>query len=180
MRIAIAVGRFQPLHYGHCGLINKMIMDNEIAIVGVGSAQLSKEERNPWSVNDRIQMIKNVYGDRIKLVPVQDLGSDITTDDWGLYILDKVKKLGLPDPNDPRNIYTYHSGSEADAAWYKGVFNDQYNLRLKILERSNTPYLSASEIRTLLQLRDPKWKNWVPAVNWDLIENGYPDKFYVK
>ena len=188
--VGLTVVRIQPLHEGHQRLIHSMISDYDVVLVGLGSTNKSREKHDPWTVEERQKMLRNVYGDRIKIVQLQDIGTTQGTNDWVDYVLEKIQKLGLPAPHD------YISGSEADAVWYanrffyKGIsdqvswnFSDFYisdiyrNLYIK--HRKVDPIPSATEIRSFLETRKDNWKQWVPRVNWDLIESTYPESFKV-
>ena len=199
IKVSLTVGRFQPLHKGHTRLINRMCEDFETVIVGVGSSQKSREKWDPWTFEERKQMLKNVYGDRIKIVQLTDLGTTEGTNDWADYVISKITKVGLPSPTD------YFTGSMADARWYvnrfylkgvspvpndnvfssrpddirnfmvDGVFRD-----LHIIERSSSNFPPATDIRTFLELRSNDWKQWVPGVNWNLVETTFPEQFRVK
>ena len=194
-KIGLMVGRFQPLHKGHTKIINKMIEECHTVIIGLGSSQMKREKHDPWTVEERMTMIKNVYGERVKIVPLQDLGTDASTDDWVDYVMAKIEKLGLPSPTD------YYTGSDADAVWYKTQFwsgfvtvlmaetsrfiQEQYEIApgeyrlLHILDRRDNPVPSGTEVRMFLETRDGGWTNWVPAVNQDMVRETHPDKFKV-
>jgi cytidyltransferase-like protein len=193
-RVGLIVGRFQPLHKGHTRIINHMIEDCSTVIVGLGSVQKSREKHDPWNVEERKQMLRNVYGDRIKIVPLKDLGTEPGTQGWADYVLEKIRKLGLPAPTD------YFTGSHADAVWYKGHFysgmlNDIYDderflnyivpgtstryRMLHVIERNDNPVPPATDIRSFLELRDEGWRRWVPAVNHSIVEQNYPEEFKV-
>jgi cytidyltransferase-like protein len=201
-RVALAVMRLQPLHRGHFRIINRMIQDCGTAIVGLGSAQKSREEHDPWTVEERIQMIKNIYGAydnkgeylgcRVKIVPLIDLDAS-TQEEWVDYVLEKMAKLDMPEPTD---LYT---GSIADAYWYKNNFWDDkisigdstqihfdhyrtdcgVNRNLHIIDRMNNEVPAATDIRAYLSMRTDDWKEWIPAVNHELVESTYPEKFKV-
>ncbi len=205
-RIALAVMRIQPLHAGHCRIIDKMIRDYETVILCIGSAQKSREERNPWTFEERKQMVRNVYGDRIKIVQLNDLGVTEGSDDWADYVIDKITKIGMPEPTD------YFTGSAADGRWYAGRFipsditkkelkkyetgcpawhyfvdngknGEEYDSiprYLHIMGRNDVPVPAATELRTFLELRDDGWQEWVPKVNWDIVENNFSDELRVK
>lgn len=210
-RVAMAAMRTQPLHRGHTRILTRMIEDFETAILIQGSADKSGTRGNPWPVEVRAEMVRNVYHKRIKIVPVADLGTTEGTGDWCDHLLQKIADIGLPEPTD------YFTGSMADAMWYKGHFwdgpvdhpillmpeqrrywlpndpnvsstdipSDQLHeratlCRLHIVERSASLIPSATELRTFLDARDDGWKQWVPAVNHDLVEGTYPDEFRVR
>lgn len=169
MRVGLAVMRLQPLHKGHCRFVlNPMIEMCETAIVGLGSAQESGTRENPFTVEQRIQMIRNVYGERIKIVPLHDLNSVKGTNEWVEYVVSRLTKLGLPEPTD------YFSGSLADAAWYYSWFDKRNDKYVHIADRATNEYFSGSEIRALLSFQRYAWLSHVPGVNVNLIEQGFP------
>lgn len=131
-RVGLMIGRFQPLHRGHLKSINRMIQDCETAIICLGSAQKSREEHDPWTVEERMQMLRNVYGDRIKIVPLNDLGAT-RPKEWTAYIFEKLAKLGMKEPTD------YYTGSSADAKWYSHCF---FNKELSKYEELQTDKLT--------------------------------------
>lgn len=179
--VGLVVGRFQPLHFGHTKIINHMIQDCKTAIVCIGSAQESRTGRNPWSVEERMQMLRNVYADRVKIVPLNDLGA-ANPDQWVGYIFEKIEKLGMKLPTD------YFTGSDQDSFWYREHFSYNWKelkaghdgiRRLHIINRNINPVPAATEIRGFLELRNNGWKDWVPAVNHSIIEINYPEEFKV-
>lgn len=198
-RVGLSVMRLQPLHRGHFRIINRMIQECSTAIVCLGSAQKSREEHDPWTVEERIQMIRNIYGSydnkgeylgcRVKIVPLADLDAS-TPEEWVDYIFEKLDKLGMAEPTD------YFTGSVADAYWYKDSFwnedicfdpsfdkhnrfdNDGYRL-LHIIDRDTSPVPAATDIRAFMCLRTDDWKEWIPAVNHELVESTYPEKFKI-
>lgn len=192
-RIALMVARLQPLHEGHCRIINKMIRDHETVILCIGSSQKSREKWDPYTFEERKKMVQNVYGDRLKIVQLNDLGTVEGTNDWADYILDKIHKIGLPEPTD------YFTGSRADGRWYEGRFiplekcDDQFNIKnrsecvtndgitrvLHVLDRNANPVPSATELRTFLELRSNDWHEWVPGVNWEIVEKNFPEEFRI-
>lgn len=205
-RIGLSTMRVQPLHRGHCRILHKMSMACEVSILCLGSAQKSREEHDPWTVDERIAMVKNVFGDRLKIVPVTDLGAT-TPQQWVDYLIGKITKLGLPEPTD------YFTGSIMDGLWYRDYFaadwpaieeflkrkdlttdkgyadaqhfagryltHDHRVRRLHIVDRNGNPVPPATEIRGYLKLRNDGWKEWIPEVNHNLIEGTYPEEFKV-
>lgn len=194
-RTALAVMRTQPLHAGHLRIAQKMVSNYETVIIGLGSADKSRTPSNPFTIDERIAMWDNVFGQRIKLVPLRDLGATRDTNEWCDYILKKIKGLGLPAPTD------YFTGSLADSSWYRGRFfsaavgspcddhpadfmqhymPDGIFRMLHLVERQESFTPSATELRTFLQTRTDGWKPHVPAVNHELVETHFPEEFKVK
>ena len=58
----VFIGRFQPLHLGHQAVIDKALSMAEKVIVLVGSANLGRSSRNPFTFAERRQMILQNYG----------------------------------------------------------------------------------------------------------------------
>jgi len=60
MKRALIIGRFQPLHNGHIGILEEIACeDYDEIIVGIGSAQYAYSIKNPFSAGERFEMIKN-------------------------------------------------------------------------------------------------------------------------
>ncbi len=55
--LGIFIGRFQPLHKGHETIISTMLSSEDFGLVIVGSADSSKNILNPFSYDERLQMI---------------------------------------------------------------------------------------------------------------------------
>ena len=53
------VGRFQPFHLGHVEAIKKILDEVEELVVVIGSAQYSHNRGNPFTVGERLVMIRN-------------------------------------------------------------------------------------------------------------------------
>lgn len=68
VRRGIFVGRFQPFHKGHLGVIKKILKEVDELIVIVGSSQYSHRLDNPFTAGERITMIrKALQGEKIQL-----------------------------------------------------------------------------------------------------------------
>lgn len=194
-RHAHGVFRIQPLHKGHTHTMNQMNENFSTWSVGLGSTGRHNEPANPWTQVQRQEMLRNVYGNRVRIIPLQDIGAEQGANTWCEYVLSKAEGMKLPEITD------YFTGSHADAMWYKGMFwfgdptdkvlatrenESKYFTkngvlrRLHIIDRSENVFPSATEIRTYLATRSDEWKRWVPAVNHDFIESTYPESFKVK
>lgn len=69
--IALFIGRFQPFHNGHLAAIKQIEADK--IIIGLGSSQYANTKENPFSAEQRIEMIKavlkNNFNYEIYLIP---------------------------------------------------------------------------------------------------------------
>jgi hypothetical protein len=50
---------------------------------------------------------------------------------------------------------------------------------LHIIDRNGGSVPPATDIRTSLTLRNTDWMDWVPAVNYGIVENNFPEEFKV-
>lgn len=56
---ALFIGRFQPFHLGHLLLLQQLSTEYEMIIIGIGSSQYHDTVENPFSEEERKQMIMN-------------------------------------------------------------------------------------------------------------------------
>ncbi|WP_367111257.1 bifunctional nicotinamide-nucleotide adenylyltransferase/Nudix hydroxylase [uncultured Psychrobacter sp.] len=57
----VFIGRFQPFHFGHKAVVDEALKRADNVIMLIGSANLPRSLRNPFSVEERTAMIKNAY-----------------------------------------------------------------------------------------------------------------------
>ena len=158
------VARFQPFHNGHKSLIDKMLNESKYATIIVGSAQDSKSSKNIFNAEERIYMLKNVYGEKenMNIFPLNDIPSD---DEWYGYVMqnlaEKSKKFG--------KVEAFYCGGIDEGKWF-----DKGELKIEMLDR-NTQIgnlkISGTEIRNMIKNNDNLWKNYVPQQNINFIEN---------
>jgi len=73
----VFIGRFQPFHNGHKAVIDAALEQAKEVIVVVGSSFAARNTRNPFTFDERRQMIKAVFPqDNVKVVPVSDYPYD--------------------------------------------------------------------------------------------------------
>ncbi|WP_201557591.1 bifunctional nicotinamide-nucleotide adenylyltransferase/Nudix hydroxylase [Psychrobacter sp. 72-O-c] len=60
-RYLIFIGRFQPFHRGHKAVIDEALKRTNDVIILIGSANLPRSLRNPFTVAERTAMIKGAY-----------------------------------------------------------------------------------------------------------------------
>ena len=72
----VFIGRFQPPHSGHLGIVDEALKLAGQLILICGSARQPRTERNPWSVEEREAMMRGaVSGEdnkRLHIVPIVD------------------------------------------------------------------------------------------------------------
>lgn len=77
-QLAVVIGRFEPFHAGHGLLLNKALLVADKVVVLVGSANLPRTVKNPFSYEERRYMVKS-FGEMngfpegsLYVVPIQD------------------------------------------------------------------------------------------------------------
>ncbi|WP_373800411.1 adenylyltransferase/cytidyltransferase family protein, partial [Delftia acidovorans] len=73
---AVLIGRFQPLHNGHMALLRAALERAEQIVVVLGSAWQAPNPKNPFSWQERAQMLREALppadAARLHCVPVRD------------------------------------------------------------------------------------------------------------
>jgi len=72
-RYSLFIGRWQPFHKGHKYLIDQALAEGKHVCVAIRNTEIS--EKNPYTVNQRMEMIWRVYGDRVKTIIMPDIES---------------------------------------------------------------------------------------------------------
>ncbi len=77
---ALLIGRFQPFHKGHLAVIKKILSDADELIIVVGSSQHRDAVNNPFSADERVEMIRRVQDaegiSNVQIFKVPDIGDD--------------------------------------------------------------------------------------------------------
>lgn len=88
-RLCVLVGRFQVVHKGHQAIIDKALELCENVGIFIGSSQESGTNKNPFTYEMRKQMLENIYGSRIRIYPLPDIGVGNNCK-WGDYVIENV------------------------------------------------------------------------------------------
>jgi bifunctional NMN adenylyltransferase/nudix hydrolase len=74
--LAVCIGRFQPFHLGHLALLRQALGIAQRCVVVVGSAWQPRTPKNPWTWEERAEMIREALPEadrgRIEVVPMRD------------------------------------------------------------------------------------------------------------
>lgn len=184
-RIGATVGEFQLYKNDYDHLLRPMVRDCDLRIVCIGSCDKHGVLGHPFTFEARKTMIEAVHGPIFKFVQLHDIDA-LETQDWVRYVLQQIAAAGLPAVTD------FYVGSESEAGWYRTHFPDsptweqpeaerhdgrtpRVKRRLHVLGRTRE-MISAREIRTLVEQRNPEWRKHVPARLWSYVEQVYPPK----
>ena len=151
----ILIGRMQPVHNGHMEVIKQILKEVDEIIIGIGSAQLSHELKDPFTAGERIVMMsqalaeKDIDPSRYYIIPMQDINFNAI---W----VSHVKMLTPP-------FSIVYSGNPL----VKQLFSEEgYEVRQPPLY--DRKHLSGSEVRKRI-LNDDDWQELVPKAVVDVI-----------
>jgi nicotinamide-nucleotide adenylyltransferase len=142
----LLIGRFQPFHNGHLEAVNFGLSKVENLWIGIGSSNKNNEKRNPFTADERKEMILSSLDSKM---------------------LERVKIFFVPDTGDHEK-WTYHVDSIVPP--YDVVFsNDDFTLTLykkrgtKVIAVPllNRDMISGTNIREMI-VSDRDWSGLVP------------------
>ena len=149
MKRALFIGRFQPFHNAHLLDIKKILEEAGEIIIAVGSSQEKNTLENPFSYNERKQMIINVLKKNkirnFKIYQVPDLYNDKK---W----IEYIKK------NLPKCDYVYSGNLWTLKCFMK--FDSQVK-KIKLVKGINS---------TIVRNKMIKGKNWENLVPKEVVE----------
>ncbi|MCK4588828.1 MAG: nicotinamide-nucleotide adenylyltransferase [Nanoarchaeota archaeon] len=92
--IALFIGRFQPFHKGHLAAMKQMAKEVDKIIIGIGSSQYLNEADNPFSAEERIEMIKAALGEDFdyEIILIPDINDD---ERWVEHVCDLVPEFDV-------------------------------------------------------------------------------------
>lgn len=115
IKIGYTIGRFNPLHLGHKFMLDEMVNDNDFTIILVGSANLSRTNKNPLTYSERAHLLTHLYPNTIVL-PLNDFNNEV---DWINEVDKKIKEciniFNIKTKHVDINLYTGGSGKGDDA-----------------------------------------------------------------
>ena len=140
-RLALIVGRFQTLHKGHEDMVAAALACAQRVGILVGSAQESGTEKNPFSYEMREEMLRTVFGDRVTVAPLRDIGVGNCAA-WGTYVLVSAEEAFGEKPD-----LVVSGQEERRTSWYE-------NEAVAELFIPKTVDMSASRMREFFEQDD--------------------------
>lgn len=168
----IFIGRFQPFHKGHLEVLKLMQKECEKIIIGIGSAQLKKETRNPLSSRQRRDILKRVVTARkipAKIIKVIDVPDD---NDW-MKILLKTKFNAIYSSN----LWVLKIARSVKREKHADI--SIIDVKPQV-DNDETRDISATRVRKSIREGTTKWKQLVPPEVKDCIEEKYLKNFIIK
>lgn len=140
----VFIGRFQPFHNGHKAIVDAALERAKEVIIVVGSSFSSRNIRNPFTFDERRQMIKAVFPqDNVKVVPVSDYPYD---DNKWVHAVQNVVRGAMRWSADPIRVGLI--GHEKDgSSYYLKIFKP---LGWGNVSVNNVDGVNATDIRNML------------------------------
>jgi len=101
--VAVYIGRFQPFHNGHLALLQRALQLGPMCIVVIGSAFQARTPKNPFTWQERAEMIRVALPEadrpRVAFIPMRDYYDEAR---WLTAVRRRVEALlderGMPSP----------------------------------------------------------------------------------
>ena len=157
----LMIGRFQPFHLGHLDALRFALSKVDKLWMGLGSSNKPQEKNNPFSAEERKEMILSSINDsmkeKISIYFIPDLDNHVK---WIEKIDTIVPQYKIVFTNDELTKHLYSK-------------RDVQVVSIPFLKRDE---LSGTNIRDLIS-SDQKWKNLVPDGTKNfLINNNAKDR----
>lgn len=153
-KFSVYIGRFQPPHIGHVSTIKYCLEITDYVIVVLGSANSSRDVKNPFSDPERVQMIKSCFSEedqqRIIISFVEDrfYQNAHWVTDVHQTVESEIDKFGWADRKDV-TIVGYNKDS---SSWYLDCF-PHWKLVLIEVHKGDVDHaepINSTEIRDLI------------------------------
>jgi bifunctional NMN adenylyltransferase/nudix hydrolase len=134
--ILIYIGRFEPPHNGHFAIIRKALEQTEKLLVFIGSHEVCRSLRNPFTTEERLEMLKTSLTknelEKIAFISIHD--SNYNHCEW-------VKQVAAHVGSHKGTGIIGHK--KDDSSYYLSLFPDWEFLEMPLLEDG----ISSTEIR---------------------------------
>jgi len=133
--LLVFIGRFQPFHCGHKGVVDKALELADNVLILVGSCNKAPTVRNPFSRHDRHSMIVSVYPEEVARGTIEiDYLLDTTYNDsaWVKQVqwLVKNRQLAIANPNQTANFNANGTGDIRTGLIGASKDNTSYYLKM--------------------------------------------------
>ena len=151
----LLIGRFQPFHLGHLEALRFALSKVDKLWVGLGSSNRPVEKDNPFTAQQRKEMVLSSIDDfmkeKISIYFIPDVDNHIQ---WIEKIYTIVPKFDIIFSNDDLTKHLY----------------SKRNTKVLAIPFLNRESLSGTNIRDLI-LNDQKWEDFVPDGTRNFLKN---------
>ncbi len=156
-KIALFIGRFQPLHHGHIHVIYEMLKKGKFLKIGIGSSQISHTINNPFSKEERKQFIeaalkkRSIPTEKFNIYYIPDI---FNAQNWVNHVISIVGQFDI--------LYS-------NSYWVEELFkNNNYEISKKTTIFKNK--YNGKNIRNLINNEKKEWRLLVPNEVISLIQ----------
>lgn len=151
----LLIGRFQPFHLGHLEALEFALSNVDKLWVGLGSSNKPVEKNNPFTAEQRKNMIlssiDNSMKKKISIYFIPDVDNHMK---WIEKIDTIVPKFGIIFSNDDLTKHLYSNR----------------NIKVLAIPFLNRESLSGTNIRDLI-ISDQRWEDFVPHGTRNFLKN---------
>ena len=151
----LLIGRFQPFHLGHLDAVLFGLSRTENLFVGIGSSNKSNERKNPFSAEERTEMIissiESSMIDRLKIFNIPDVDNH---EKWTFEIDKIAPKYDVIFTNDE---------------FTKTLFEKREISVISVVLKDREKF-SGTNIRNLIAY-DRNWRDLVPQGTRNVLDN---------
>jgi nicotinamide-nucleotide adenylyltransferase len=151
----LLIGRFQPFHLGHLDAVLFGLSRAENLFICIGSSNKSNERKNPFSAEERREMItlsiEPSITDRIKIFDIPDVGDH---EKWTFEIDKIVPKYDVIFTNDE---------------FTKTLFGKRKISVISVVLKDREKF-SGTNIRNLI-IEDKNWRDLVPQGTRNVLDS---------
>ena len=151
----LLIGRFQPFHLGHLEALRFALSKVDKLWVGLGSSNRPVEKNNPFTAEQRKEMILSSIDSSMKenivIYLIPDVDNHIR---WIEKIDTIVPKFDLIFSNDDLTKHLYL----------------KRNVKVLPIPFLNRESLSGTNVRELI-VNDQRWEDLVPDGTWNYLQN---------
>jgi len=151
----LLIGRFQPFHLGHLDAVLFGLARAENLFICIGSSNKSNERKNPFSAEERREMItlsiEPSITDRIKIFDIPDVGDH---EKWTFEIDKIVPKYDVVFSNDE---------------FTKTLFEKRKISVISVVLKDREKF-SGTNIRNLI-IEDKNWRDLVPQGTRNVLDS---------
>lgn len=166
---AVFIGRFQPFHNGHLEIIREALKKAQNVIVAIGSSRAPRTIKNPWTFDERAEMILDALGDdstRVSCTPLRDYFYNDQL--WLSELHQKVR--ALTDGSDSIALVGQYSD---ESSYYLNMFP-----QWKFVPIHTSTRIHATEVRSRYFKGDDVSDFVPPEVQSHLVKYAGKDNFH--
>ena len=151
------VGRFQPVHNGHLKAIDWCVNECDELIVLVGSSQRCYEVENPFTVGERIEMLRRVLRsskllEKTEILSVPDINNHAL---WVAHINSLVPEYEVVFSNNPLAIRLFKDAGKkcVEVPFFDRKSNDGTKIRESMVKNDEWKKLVPKEVTEFVEER---------------------------